>query len=160
MSELNEEICCPKFDPKPWEDKTIEWKNKRFVKEKVFTLFYMPIGFGSKMVKLMKALDNAKIKCADNIYLSDHTSMWNMDLYLSVERSVPNLNNVTISGKFLTKVYEGEFKECGNWAKDIKDYTKRKTGKDPIKVYFYYTTCPKCAKKYGKNYVVLLAQTV
>jgi len=24
--------------------------------------------------------------------------------------------------------------------------------------YFYYTTCPKCAKKYGKNYVVLLAQ--
>jgi hypothetical protein len=23
---------------------------------------------------------------------------------------------------------------------------------------FYYTTCPKCAKRYGKNYVVLLAQ--
>ncbi len=22
----------------------------------------------------------------------------------------------------------------------------------------YYTTCPKCAKKYGKNYVVILAQ--
>ncbi len=26
------------------------------------------------------------------------------------------------------------------------------------KFYFYYTTCPKCAKKYGKNYVVLLAE--
>jgi hypothetical protein len=26
------------------------------------------------------------------------------------------------------------------------------------KLYFYYTTCPKCQKKYGKNYVVLLAQ--
>ena len=23
---------------------------------------------------------------------------------------------------------------------------------------FYYTTCPNCAKIYGKNYVVLLAQ--
>jgi hypothetical protein len=31
-------------------------------------------------------------------------------------------------------------------------------GKTPKKMYFYYTTCPKCAKKYGKNYVVLLAQ--
>jgi len=26
------------------------------------------------------------------------------------------------------------------------------------KVYFFYTTCPKCAKAYGKNYVVVLAQ--
>jgi hypothetical protein len=26
------------------------------------------------------------------------------------------------------------------------------------KLYFFYTTCPKCAKAYGKNYVVLLAQ--
>jgi hypothetical protein len=25
-------------------------------------------------------------------------------------------------------------------------------------LYCYYTTCPKCAKKYGKNYVVLLAK--
>jgi len=26
------------------------------------------------------------------------------------------------------------------------------------KILFYYTTCPKCAEAYGKNYVVLLAQ--
>jgi len=26
------------------------------------------------------------------------------------------------------------------------------------KVYMWYTTCPKCAKKYGKNYVAILAE--
>lgn len=26
------------------------------------------------------------------------------------------------------------------------------------KMYFFYTTCPKCAKVYGKNYTVLLAK--
>jgi hypothetical protein len=26
------------------------------------------------------------------------------------------------------------------------------------RLYFFYTTCPKCSKKYGKNYVVILAQ--
>jgi hypothetical protein len=31
-------------------------------------------------------------------------------------------------------------------------------GKELKKMYFYYTTCPKCAKEYGKNYVVILAQ--
>ena len=27
-----------------------------------------------------------------------------------------------------------------------------------VKNYFYYTTCPKCAKVYGKNYVVAVAE--
>jgi len=39
----------------------------------------------------------------------------------------------------------------------MQNYVKSKN-KDLKKLYFYYTTCPKCAKIYGKNYVVLLAQ--
>jgi hypothetical protein len=27
-------------------------------------------------------------------------------------------------------------------------------------MYMWYTTCPKCAKVYGKNYVVILAKTI
>ena len=26
------------------------------------------------------------------------------------------------------------------------------------KMYFFYTTCPKCAKVYGENYTVILAE--
>jgi len=33
-----------------------------------------------------------------------------------------------------------------------------KKGKRLRKMYLYYTTCPKCAKKYGKNYIVILAE--
>ena len=33
-----------------------------------------------------------------------------------------------------------------------------KKGKVAKQLLFYYTTCPKCAKAYGKNYVVLFAQ--
>jgi len=39
----------------------------------------------------------------------------------------------------------------------MKDYVKSK-GKKIKELYFYYTTCPKCAKHYGKNYVVAFAQ--
>ena len=31
-------------------------------------------------------------------------------------------------------------------------------GKELRRLLFFYTTCPKCAKAYGKNYVVLLAE--
>jgi len=36
-------------------------------------------------------------------------------------------------------------------------FVKRK-GKVLQRMFFFYTTCPKCAKKWGKNYVVILAQ--
>jgi len=31
-------------------------------------------------------------------------------------------------------------------------------GNEARKIYFFYTTCPRCAKFYGKNYTVLVAE--
>jgi hypothetical protein len=83
--------------------------------------------------------------------------MWNMDLYLAVDREIPGAENVTLTGKFLSKVYEGAFKDTGKWCKDFADFAKNK-GKEIKKTYMWYTTCPKCAKKYGKNYVVMVGE--
>jgi hypothetical protein len=38
------------------------------------------------------------------------------------------------------------------------DQYVKASGKKTKKYYFYYTTCPKCAKKYGNNYVVAFAE--
>jgi NMD protein affecting ribosome stability and mRNA decay len=43
------------------------------------------------------------------------------------------------------------------WIKEMKAFVEDK-GKTLRKLYFFYTTCPKCAKKFGKNYVAILAQ--
>lgn len=152
-----EEECCPKFDPKPWDKKTFEWDDKRFVKGKVFTIFYMPINFGSVIKKLMKKIDASNAKTPDWMGLSDHTSRWNMDIYLAVDQEVKDVENVAITGKFLSKVYEGPFKDTGKWCKDFEEYAKSK-GLNIEKQYMWYTTCPKCAKKYGKNYVVIVGK--
>ena len=136
--------CCPRFNPEPWDGKVVEWKNKKFIKDKVITLFYVPLNFGQVMER------NAK-NMVEGMVLSECTSMWNMNVYLAVDKEVPGADNVTISGKFMSKVYEGEFKETGNWIKDFEKTAKVK--------YMWYTTCPKCAKKYGKNYVVILGET-
>jgi hypothetical protein len=80
-----------------------------------------------------------------------------MDLYLAVDKEIEGANNVTLSGRFFSKVYEGNFKETGKWCEDFKSLTKNK-GYAIKKWYMWYTTCPKCAQKYGKNYVVIIAQ--
>lgn len=149
--------CCPKFDPAPWDGKEFEWENKKFIYDKVFSIFYMPINFGSVITKLNKKVIEANAQVPDFLCLADHTSKWNMNLYLAVDKEIPNANNVEISGKFVSKVYEGDFKDTGVWHKDFEDFIKAKEY-TTTKTYFWYTTCPKCAKKYGKNYVVIIAK--
>lgn len=150
-------ICCPKFDPAPWDDKFFEWENKKFIKDSVFTVFYMPVNFGAKMKKLDKLVSDAGASIPENLGLSDHTSLWNMDVYLAVDKEVPGIKNTSLSGKYYSKVYEGSFNNTGKWTKDFQNHADLK-GLKIKKLFMWYTTCPKCAKKYGKNYVVFVAQ--
>jgi len=155
---MNEEkICCPKFDSAPWDGKTFEWQDKKFIKDKVFTLFYMPMNFGLAMKRVNEKVEKTDAIIQDGMWLSDHTSKWNMDLCVAVDKEIPNAENTTLSGKFLSKVYEGNFKDTRIWTKDFANYAKGKSMRAK-KMYMWYTTCPKCAKKYGKNYVVIIGQ--
>ncbi|MFH1821522.1 MAG: hydrolase [Methanobacteriota archaeon] len=156
MEEENEQ-CCPKFDPKPWDGKIIEWKNKRFIKDKVFTIFHIPMNFGKAMKRLDEKVRKAGAKMPDWLCLSEHTSKWNMDVYLAIDREIPDAENVAISGKFLSKVYEGPYRDTGKWCHDFEAYAKSKN-LEIKKRYTWYTTCPKCAKKYGKNYVAIIGK--
>jgi hypothetical protein len=155
---MEKETCCPKFDPTPWDEKILDWKDKKFIKDKVFTLFYMPMNFGSVIKKMMVKIGNAGAKTPDWMGLSDHTSKWNMDLYVAVDKEIPGAKNTTFSGKFFSKVYEGQYKDTGKWCKDFDALVKNKN-LNINKWYMWYTTCPKCAKKYGKNYVVIMGKT-
>ena len=155
--QVSEPECCPEFDPEPWDDKLIEWQDKRFIKDKVLTLFFMPLNFGKVMKRLNEKVEKAGAAMPDWLCLSDHTSKWNMDLYLAVDKEVPGGDNQTLSGKFFSKVYEGPFKDTGKWSKEYESHANSK-GLNIKKWYMWYTTCPKCAKKYGKNYVVIMSK--
>lgn len=151
------EICCPPFNPSLWDNKEFKWSDKKFIKDKVFCFFYMPLNFGPVMVRLNKLVTEAGATMPDWLCLSDHTSKWNMDIYLAVDKDIPNAKNVTLSGNYISKVYEGPYSDTAKWSEDFKEYIHEK-GKKIEKWFMWYTTCPKCAKKYGKNYVVIIAK--
>lgn len=133
------------------------WKNKLFVQDNVFTLFFMPVNFGSVITRMMKKVEKANATAIGNMCLSDHTNMFNMNIYLATDRKIPDAKNVAISGTFYSKAYEGDFNKTGEWCKDFENTVKKK-GKTVKKWYMWYTTCPKCAKVYGKNYVVIFGE--
>jgi hypothetical protein len=149
--------CCDPFDPEPWKDKEITWKDKMFVKDHVTSFLHIPLNMGGKIVKNLALIDNAGAKAQYQLMLTDEKSMWDSDIYIDVAKEVPGAQMATLSGTFLTKVFEGPYNMAGKWAQEMAKYVESK-GKKMQKLYFSYTTCPKCAKAYGKNYVVLFAQ--
>jgi hypothetical protein len=149
--------CCEPFDPKPWEDKTIVWKNKPFVRDHIVSFLHIPINVGQKVVKNLDLITKAHAKSPYQLMLFDENSLWGADMYIDVAKDVPGAQMAMISGTFLTKIFEGPFQDEGKWAMEMKKYVEKK-GKTLKKLYFFYTTCPNCAKAYGQNYVVLFAQ--
>ncbi len=101
--------------------------------------------------------EQAHAKSSVQMMLVDEKSAWSEDLFIEVTKDVPGAEMTKLSGTFLTKVFEGPYKNAGTWANEMEEYVKNK-GESLKKLFFSYTTCPNCAKAYGKNYVVLFAQ--
>ena len=157
LYEQSETGCCPRFNPQPWDEKEITFQDKLFVKDHVRSFFHIPLNFGKVMVKNMERIKEAGALVPLPLMLSDEKSLWGADIYIAVAKEVPGAEMAKVSGTFLTKVFEGPYKDVKKWIKEMRTYVESKARKIE-KMYFFYTTCPKCAEYYGKNYVVILSQ--
>jgi len=48
--------CCEPFNPKPWQEKEIVWKEKVFVKDHVTSFLHIPLNMGQKVIKNMELI--------------------------------------------------------------------------------------------------------
>jgi hypothetical protein len=162
MADSNqEEQCCPEFDPSPWQDQQVTWQDKLFIKETVPQFLHIPLPgtFGKAVARMWTKIEaaGAKPDTKDFIMLSAESSPWKGEIYINTTKEIPGSDNVALSGTFLTKVFDGSYNAVPKWIQQMDQYAKDK-GSRVKNYYFYYTTCPKCAKKYGHNYTVLFAQ--
>lgn len=157
MSTQDAAECCPKFDPGPWDKKEITWEGKLFLQDRVRSFLHIPLNFEAVMKRSMATIGAANAIPDEMVVLSDENSLWGADVYIAISKDIPGAKMAELSGTFLTKVFEGPYRNIRNWIEEMKSFVKGK-GKAFQKLYFFYTTCPRCAKKYGKNYVVILAQ--
>ena len=152
-----EKECCPKFDPAPWQERRVALDGKKFVQDRVRSFLRIPLNFGAVMARNMAAIQAAGAEPANMIVLSDENSLWGADIYLEVTQDVPGLRMASIPGTFLAQAYEGPYRDIPKWIADLKRRIAGQ-GKTLRRLLFFYTTCPKCAQKYGRNYVVLFGQ--
>lgn len=150
--------CCPRFDPTGWDGEEFEFRDRPFVRSTTINFMHIPLNMGSMIRKTFKKIQEAEASPHDEyLILSTDPSPWRGEHYFAVVKNVPDAEMVTLSGNYLAKVFEGPYRDAGKWAQEMERFVSSK-GRQLLKLYFFYTTCPKCAKHYGKNYVVGFAE--
>ena len=147
--------CCPVFDPAPWNDRAFRFDDLLFITARTRSLFYIPLNMGKVMTRTQAAIDKAGAADKDRyLMLSEDISKFRAEHHILVTREVPGFKTERLEGRWYARVFEGPFSRTGQWYAEL-NRTMEEKGKKPDRILAFYTTCPGCAKEYGKNYVVL-----
>lgn len=146
--------CCTRFNTEGWDDLELHFKDKMFVKVTTRSLCHIPINRRRVFAKTSKAIERADADDMEQfVVLSRDISPWKSEHYFAVTKEIPGEEVVQITGDFLTQIFEGPYKEARLWYQEMRKKIGA-VGKRTEEIYFFYTTCPKCAKIYGNNFVV------
>lgn len=149
--------CCPRFNPRGWDEQDLHFEDKLFARAMTRSFMHIPLNKGKVFSKTFAAIEAAGARSDENfIVLSHEFSPWSAEHLFAVSREVPGEEMCRLSGDYVTKVFEGPFRDAPKWELEIEAQVAR-GGKRIDATYFFYTTCPRCAKHYGKNYVVAVA---
>lgn len=154
-------ICHHIINPEKWDGKTHTWDKKKFVKIIVPHLFNMRIpSLHRKIINsTMHKIEEAKASPIEEeyIWLVHNTKKCFSEHYIHVTKNVAGLNNVEISGKFLTIVFDGPRSKIPKWIPEIQQHVvdERKKLKE---IFFYYPPRKKRRKNCEHNYIVAFAE--
>lgn len=151
---VNETGCCAKFNPVGWDDCLLHFENKPFVRATTKSAMHIPLNMGRVFERVQRHIENAAAMKEDEVLvLSRELGPWDAEHFFAVTADVEGEEMTTLSGDFLTRVFEGSYSKAGDWAQEM-EVAARAHGKTPGRVFMFYTTCPRCANAYGENYVV------
>jgi hypothetical protein len=155
---INETGCCPLPNVGEWDHRTVEL-HQQFIRLHTRCILHIPLNMGRVMTALQATADlaGAGLPAEKAMTLSRDLSPWKAEQLYAVSSPIAGADNVTLDGTFATCVFEGPYGKAGTWRAGVVAYAKS-IGRTVEDVYFFYTTCPTCAKHYGKNYVIALGR--
>jgi hypothetical protein len=150
--------CCARVDRATWDGQTFVWQGKPFLKDHMRAVLHIPLNFGAVISRDQRLIEDAAAWPEDPFWLTDEVSPWGSDIYTAIDReALPGATVEKLSGTFLTKVFDGPFRDIGTWTRAMDEHVRAQY-RVLEKLYFFYATCPKCANKLGENVVVLFAR--
>jgi hypothetical protein len=146
--------CCPCFNEEGWDGVELVFKDKPFLRAVTHSVMHVPIDMGRVFNRVFKHMqEQDAVDPEQALVLSHDRSAWNAEHLFAVTKPVETEEMTTLTGTFRTKLFEGPYRNAKDWYDELERLQMRERG-EPGRIYFFYTTCPKCAKTYGRNPVV------
>lgn len=150
--------CCPRFKPQGWDNQLLHFEDKKFVRATTRSAMHVPWNMGQVFTRVQGRIEDADAADPEKeIVLSHELSPWEGAHFFAVEKDVPGEEMTTLSGDYITRVFEGPYRKAKDFAHDM-EVAATAMGETAKTVYFFYKTCPKCAKEYGENYMIGVAE--
>ena len=129
--------CCPRFKPAPWDGQELHFKDKPFVRAETRSAMHVPLNMGRVFSRVFDGIAPDGNFDPDNlIVLSRELSAWKAEHLFASDTPVQTEEMVTLTGDFITKVFEGPYRKAGQWYKDMQDLVRARGG-TPSDIYFY-----------------------
>jgi hypothetical protein len=157
---VNETGCCPRFNPEVWDEVTLHFVDKPFLRATTKSANHVPMDMDEVFTRVHQHMSAADAIDDDNTLVLSRDLSASLGEHLFAipdDVEVPDEERISLTGDFITRVFEGPYEQAGSWMGAMIQAAKDQGG-DGEEVYFFYTTCPKCAEFYGKNYVVGVAR--
>ena len=146
--------CCPRFNPEGWDGVTLSFRDKPVLRARTRGFAHVPLNMGKVFSRVQRAFEAAgAAETGHFLVLSRDLSAFTAEHLFAVDRAVPGEEMATLAGDFLTRVFDGPYSAVAAWYDEMQALA-RSRGFTPGRIYFFYTTCPKCRKVYGTNPVV------
>lgn len=155
----NETGCCAIPDLKAWDNTKVSLADQHFIRAYTRSFMFVPLNMAKVLGRLHSTVVDAKAELPPTkaILLSRDLSPWKAEQLYGVSKPIDGADNVVLEGTYLSRVFEGPYSQAKSWFRELQEAAKA-AGSRHDEVYFFYTTCPKCAKHYGVNKVVGLAR--
>lgn len=136
-----------------------DFKDIDFISAKSKAFLHMPLNLGKVMTETQKAIDESEATLKDQyLILSKDTSAYQTSHLFAVFKAVKDYPMVKLTGEYEARVFDGQYQDVPKFMK-ILDTEVNNDHKVIEDQWVFYTTCPKCAKAYGHNYMVFFTQT-
>lgn len=155
---VNTTGCCARFNPAGWDGAHLHFEGKPFVRATTRSLARVPLDMGKVFTRVQANIARAGAQDPHQVLvLSRDKSAFHGEHLFAVTRPVPGEDMSTLSGEFTTRVFNGPYRMARDWKHTLTEDAKAQ-GAPARAIWFFYTTCPKCARAYGENYVVGVTQ--
>lgn len=152
-------ICCSPLETALWQEKTHVWKEKLFLQDQVIQFMHIPLNMSQVVTRMFKKIEDADVCPPEKefLMLAYDPSPWKSEISMTITKPIQGEKMTKLSGTFVSKVFDGPYHYVPKWIKELDAYLASHK-QSPMKYYFHYAYCPKCAKKYGHNYCIAFAQ--